>query len=300
MKLESHIREDFITRRDILILQSLLRMNFSLFAGKKLLNFGCGGTNIGEFLKGVNPKTIVVDMDILPDPIAVHTNTIYPEERKFLEGITKIKSENDGDMRHYEEVGIGEYVHQPYHFDDHSRLRFMDDRIKRSLDPQQSFPQINDHENQFFGIANRNFIQVTKGDFQIKDENGRLVKCPDNYYDYAILSWVIHQIDREDLDHYLSEILRTTKTIIIAPIWQEHIDKLKEIMTKSGHRISLIAQTSENHDHANSFLINNEKDIANGQPEYRWYKPGYRPQYGWGDGPKSIISKDFAVIVITK
>jgi hypothetical protein len=93
--------------------------------GKKVLNYGSGGSNIGKELKKKKIPSTIYDADILPNPHA-----ISGESKEFTD----------------DEI--------------HRRMRIMGRKINESGDPQMILPPVIEHENKLLGIEGRNLIEV--------------------------------------------------------------------------------------------------------------------------------------------
>ena len=125
---ERHIVEEYVTGRELEDYSLELGVDPSFLEGKSVLNYGCGGSNIGRDLKDRGMQTKVYNADILPNP---HT------------------LQDESWARYSSEI--------------FKRQAIMARKIRESNDPQMIFSEIEEHENRMLGIEGRNFLQVQDG-----------------------------------------------------------------------------------------------------------------------------------------
>lgn len=133
-KLEKHIKKNVISGRDLFGLEYTLGFDRNKLEGHKILNFGCGGSNLGKELDFEGIKCEVVDVDILPNPHTVHDEDFDRDELNL-------------------------------------RKKAMERKVREHSEGQYLIKPVEDYENELLGIENRNFIQIDPGEKLPFDDN---------------------------------------------------------------------------------------------------------------------------------
>lgn len=122
-----------ITNRPLEEYCARLEVDTSFLSGKKVLNFGCGGSNLQKDMQkiGKDGKGFVY-VDIEYDPIGSHADRFSIREADL-------------------------------------RIRIQQRRNDESRDPQLIFPEIHDHENRIFGVEGRNFLKLESSILPFED-----------------------------------------------------------------------------------------------------------------------------------
>ncbi len=213
MDLEKHARENVINGRSLSELEHLLLFDREILKDRKLFVFGSGGGNLGKVL----PSTEVVNMDILPNPIVIHDERVFPGERGYVKSALPRDNfiyDSDRDFpSNWELINF--------------RKNIMNRKIHENVSGQGVFPGIDDEESKRYGIDGRKFIQ---GD-------GTKIEYPDNYFDFTFVSWVLHQIPFENQEQVLKELMRVSKSIIMSPVWDNRLRYIKEIAQEMDYEI---------------------------------------------------------------
>lgn len=301
MNLEKHIKKNVINGRSLGQYEHYLSFDKEILRGKKVLNFGCGGSNIGNLSDIKDLGIEWVDVDILPDPISVHEEGYDYSEDKFLKGVNNQRVRNSLEGLTDEWISDSDEINteQPAkHRIERARKKVMEDRLKRSQDAQLSFPVLNEYENSIFGIENRNFMQFNGKQIQIKNAEGQTIVCPDNYFDYGFLSWVIHQISEKDFPIVFKELMRTCKNLIISPIWGKNIFDIEHMIDGTNYEIKSVNNLPYNDDYKSRPILKNEKDIENLRNAD--FHPTTYPDIDYGERPQKVNAHGAGVIFLHK
>jgi SAM-dependent methyltransferase len=121
--LSQHAREHVISGRSLDAYANALGFTPADLEGHQVLNFGCGGSNLGVELAKAGINCTVTDTDILPNPHTVHDERLSDEERWRRSVILRSK-------------------------------------IADHEDGQPSLPAVEAHENTLLGIEDRTFVQL--------------------------------------------------------------------------------------------------------------------------------------------
>lgn len=301
VNLQDHIRENVVNGRSIDQYEHYLSFDREILKGKKVLNFGCGGSNIGSSQSIKRLGTEWIDMDILPNPISVHENRFDNAEHKFLKGVARQRVINTLETDEAWKISSTsiKYIDNPSSYEiESARRKVMQDRIKRTEDDQLSFNSFDEDEDKIFGIDGRNFIQFNGEEIQIKEEDGTLARCPDNHFDYGLLSWVIHQIPENDFPKVFRELMRTCKNIIISPIWQKNIFDIQRLVDEYDYEIKSISALPESNDFKAKPVLTSERSIEN--LTNFGFMPKLYPDVDEGEVPKTVNAHGAGVIFLHK
>jgi len=124
LDLYQHAREHVLSGRSLDDYAEALGFTPAELEGHQVLNFGCGGSNLGAELARAGIECAVTDTDVLPNPHTVHDERLSDDERSRRSEI----------LRH---------------------------KIADHEDGQPTLPAIEAHENALLGIDGRTFVQFT-------------------------------------------------------------------------------------------------------------------------------------------
>ncbi len=124
LNLYQHAREHVLSGRSLDDYANALGFTPADLEGHQVLNFGCGGSNLGAELAKAGIDCAVTDTDILPNPHTVHDERLSDDERMRRSEI----------LRH---------------------------KINDHEDGQPTLPAVEAHENALLGIDGRTFVQLT-------------------------------------------------------------------------------------------------------------------------------------------
>lgn len=123
LDLYKHAREHVLSGRGLDDYAAALGFIPAELEGHQVLNFGCGGSNLGAELTAAGIDCVVTDADILPNPHTVHDERLSADERLRRSQI----------LRH---------------------------KITDHKDGQPTLPVVESHENAHLGIDGRTFVHL--------------------------------------------------------------------------------------------------------------------------------------------
>lgn len=193
-----------ITNRKLQDYCANLEIESSFLAGKKVLNFGCGGSNLKKDMEKLYPDIQNVsegffDVDVEYDPIGSHGDSLCRDEELL-------------------------------------RPKIQRRRNVESRSPQLVFQEVHDHENEIFGIEGRGFIQANGVSLPFADSSFDVcvalwatyqipeIEQRDVFNELIRVADVLHfgPVDGSDLTDIENACMKYDSTIISVTSFQEY------------------------------------------------------------------------------